>query len=261
LIERAQLHRTVFEHAEHQHFATIDSTNRRAMEAAADGAPEGSIFTADEQTAGRGRGDHRWHSPAGEGLYVSVVLRPKLPPNDALWLSLIAGLAVHAAVLKVTSIAPDLRWPNDIMLGPKKMGGILTELATEGNAVQHAVIGLGLNVNQSQFPADIAHIASSLRIETDREWPRDEILIALLRALSDEYRTLLRGKDARQHIIGRFEECSSYARGARVEVDDHGATQFRGITEGLDQRGFLRVNTGTEVRTVLSGGVRKLTTR
>jgi BirA family biotin operon repressor/biotin-[acetyl-CoA-carboxylase] ligase len=261
LIEQAHLRGTLFEHANPKHFASIDSTNRRAMEAATAGAPEGSIFTADEQTAGRGRGDHKWHSPAGEGLYVSIVLRPKLPPNDALWLSLIAGLAVHDAILKVTSIAPDLRWPNDMMLGAKKMGGILTELATEGAALQHAVVGIGLNINQPQFPSDIAQIATSLRIETDREWPRDEILVALLRALSDEYRALLSGRDFRPQIIRRFEQCSSYARGARVEVDDHGTPMFRGITEGLDERGFLRVNTGSEIKTVLSGGVRKLTSR
>jgi BirA family biotin operon repressor/biotin-[acetyl-CoA-carboxylase] ligase len=261
LIEQAHLRGTIFERAEHRHYPSIDSTNKRAMDAADAGAPEGSIFTADEQTAGRGRGDHKWHSPAGQGLYVSLALRPKLPPNDALWLSLIAGLAVHEAVLKVTSIAPDLRWPNDIMLGAKKMGGILTELATEGGAVQHAVIGIGLNVNQPQFPSDITRLATSLRMETDREWPRDEILTALLRALSDEYRALLSAHGSRARIIRRFEECSSYARGARVEVDDHGAAQFRGITEGLDERGFLRVNTGSEIRTVLSGGVRKLTSR
>ena len=231
------------------------------MQAADAGVGEGAIFTADEQTAGRGRGDHKWHSPAGDGLYVSVVLRPKLPPNDALWLSLIAGLAVHDAVRAVTSISADLRWPNDIMLGRKKMGGILTELATEGGAVQHAVIGIGLNINQPQFPSEIAQVATSLRIETDRDWPREEILVALLRALSDEYRALVNAQDARRRIIKRFEEYSSYARGARVEVDDHGAAQFRGITEGLDERGFLRVNTGAEIRTVLSGGVRKLTSR
>src|SRR5689334_4659849 len=97
----------LFEKKLRQHSSSVDSTNKQAMEAAAQGAPEGAHFTADEQTAGRGRGDNKWHSPAGQGLYVSVVLRPKFEPNDALWLSLIAGLAVHAAIQQVTSIAPD----------------------------------------------------------------------------------------------------------------------------------------------------------
>ena len=158
------------------HFESVDSTNKQAMQAASSGIAEGAIFTADEQTAGRGRGDHSWHSPAGQGLYVSIVLRPQLAPNDVLWLSLIAGLAVHAAIKEVTTIAVDLRWPNDIMLADKKLGGILTELGTESGRIIHAVVGIGLNINQPQFPAELAAFATSLRIETDRDWPRDEIL-------------------------------------------------------------------------------------
>lgn len=249
---------TIFHDAPHQHFPSIDSTNKQAMLAAAKGAADGAVFTADEQTAGRGRGDHSWHSPAGQGLYVSIVLRPQLAPNDVLWLSLIAGLAVHAAIKETTTIALDLRWPNDIMLGDKKLGGILTELGTEGGRINHAVIGIGLNINQPQFPAELAALATSLRIETDREWPRNEVLNALLRALDREYRALLASPAATGDIIRRFEQASSYARGARVTVDDHGAAQFTGVTDGLDARGFLRVQTSDGMRTVMSGGVRKI---
>jgi BirA family biotin operon repressor/biotin-[acetyl-CoA-carboxylase] ligase len=258
VIKNSELQGTLFKRGAHQHFRKIDSTNRRAMEAAASGAPEGSVFTADEQTAGRGRGDHKWHSPAGQGLYVSVLLRPKLASNDALWLSLIAGLAVHAAIEQVTTISSDLRWPNDIMLRDRKLGGILTELATESGRTLHAVVGIGLNVNQPEFPADLRETANSLRMETDREWSRDDILIALLKSFDREYKALLSVGDARRSIIERFEKVSSYARNARVEVDDHGAAQFSGVTKGLDERGFLRVRTNEGMRTVLSGGVRKL---
>jgi BirA family biotin operon repressor/biotin-[acetyl-CoA-carboxylase] ligase len=249
---------TIFQSSTHQHFPSIDSTNKHAMKAASDGASEGSVFTADEQTAGRGRGDHAWHSPAGQGLYVSIVLRPQLAPNDVLWLSLIAGLAVYAAIERVTTIAVDLRWPNDIMLGEKKLGGILTELGTEGGRVAHAVVGIGLNINQPGFPAELAALATSLRIETDREWPRDEILTSLLRAIDREYRGLGSSPTAKAEIVRRFEQASSSARGARVAVDDHGAAQFTGVTEGLDSRGFLRVQTTDGLRTVMSGGVRKI---
>lgn len=228
------------------------------MDAAATGAPEGSVFTADRQTAGRGRGDHKWHSPAGQGLYVSMLLRPQLRPNDALWLSLIAGLGVQTAIEEVTTIAIDLRWPNDILLREKKLGGILTELATESGRILHAVVGIGLNVNQPEFPPDICEIATSLRIETDREWSRDDILVALLKAFDREYKALLTEANARRSIIERFERLSSYAHDARVEVDDHGAAQFSGVTEGLDERGFLRVRTSEGMRTVFSGGVRKI---
>jgi BirA family biotin operon repressor/biotin-[acetyl-CoA-carboxylase] ligase len=249
---------TIFAGKEHRHFASIGSTNRAAMDAALEGAPEGSVFTAEEQTAGRGRGDHSWHSPAGQGLYVSIVLRPQLPPNNVLWLSLIAGLAVHAAIREVTTISVDLRWPNDILLGGKKLGGILTELGTESGRISHAVIGIGLNINQPMFPPELAAVATALRIETDREWPRDEILTALLRAIDREYRALLSAPTSKTDIVRRFEAESTYARGARVAVDDHGATQFTGVTEGLDERGFLRVRTAQGMRTVMSGGVRKI---
>jgi BirA family biotin operon repressor/biotin-[acetyl-CoA-carboxylase] ligase len=247
---------TIFQDAPHHHFPSTDSTNKQAMLAAASGAAEGAVFTSDEQTAGRGRGDHSWHSPAGQGLYLSIVLRPQLPPNDVLWLSLIAGLAVRSAIHEVTTIAVDLRWPNDIMLRDKKLGGILTELGTESGRITQAVVGIGLNINQPHVPAELSTLATSLRIETDRDWPREEILTSLLRAIDREYRTLS-SVPAKSDIVRRFEQSSSYARGARVAVDDHGAAQFTGVTEGLDERGFLRVRTADGIRTVMSGGVRK----
>jgi BirA family biotin operon repressor/biotin-[acetyl-CoA-carboxylase] ligase len=252
-----QLRGTIFVSGIHNH-RTTDSTNKQAMHAAASGAPEGSVFTADEQTAGRGRGDHKWHSPAGQGLYASMLVRPQLGPSDALWLSLIAGLAVQAAIAHVTTISVDLRWPNDIMLREKKLGGILTELATESGRILHAVVGIGLNVNQPEFPPDLRQTATSLRIETDLEWSRDDLLIALLTAFDREYKALLIDSNARRSIVERFEKLSSYARNAQVEVDDHGAAQFSGVTEGLDERGFLRVRTSEGMRTVFSGGVRKV---
>src|SRR5438270_6589113 len=131
------------------HFLTIQSTNSAAMQAAAAGAEEGALFIAEEQLGGRGRGGHAWHSERGLGIYLSAVLRPRLGPTETLWLSLIAGLAVHEAVEAVAGITPDLRWPNDIIVGGKsggkKLGGILTELSTEPGQrkVRHVVVGLG----------------------------------------------------------------------------------------------------------------------
>src|SRR5256885_860666 len=120
---------TVF--AEHiHHFEEIDSTNAAAMLAAQSGAAEGSVFVAERQTEGRGRGGNIWHSE-GEAIYLSVILRPKMRANDILILSLATGLAVAAAVEEICAIAPDLRWPNDIMLGEKKLGGILCELNSD----------------------------------------------------------------------------------------------------------------------------------
>ncbi len=105
-----------------------------------------------------------------------MLLRPKISASDTLWFSLIAGLTAQDAISRAIGVECDLRWPNDILLGTKKLGGILTELSAEGDAVRHLVIGIGLNVNQSAFPPEIAEEATSLRIETDREWSRLEIL-------------------------------------------------------------------------------------
>lgn len=242
-------------------FGQIPSTNSAAMQAAASGEPEGSVFMADQQLQGRGRSGHGWHSASGSGIYMSVILRPLLAPADALWLSLITGLAVQTALAETVCVSADLRWPNDILLRDKKLGGILTELSADTSAIRHAVIGIGINVNQVEFPPEISSLATSLRIETDRAWPRAEIAAAILRRLDREYlqlaRTAERGEFA--DIIARFEAASSYARNLEVHVEEEGG--YTGMTAGLDERGFLRVRTSAGVRTVISGGVRKLRDR
>jgi BirA family biotin operon repressor/biotin-[acetyl-CoA-carboxylase] ligase len=263
LVFTSKLSGTIFESEERiHHFAVIDSTNSAAMQAAASGAEEGSVFIAEEQVSGRGRGGHSWHSEPSTGVYLSVVLRPKLSPNDVLWLSLVAGLAAYQALQSAVGIAPDLRWPNDIMIGDKKLGGILTELNADTRTVKYAVVGIGLNINQSQFPAEISPVATSLRIETDREWPRVEIAAALLESLDREYRTLQTeiASGAAESIIYRFEQCSSYARDAKVFVHEQADPDvgYTGRTLGLDSRGFLRIQTDTGVKTLISGGVRKI---
>ena len=244
---------TIF--AEHiHHFDEIDSTNSAAMLAAQSGAAEGSVFIAERQAEGRGRGGNIWHSEPG-AIYLSVVLRPRVQANDVLILSLATGLAVSAAVEEVCGIAPDLRWPNDILLGDKKLGGILCELNIDSGKVRHAVIGVGLNVNQADFPDGIREVATSLFQETGKSWPRVELIAALLRALHKEYQFIQSAPaDAMRSCITRFEERSSYARGKRVKVAE--GEGFEGITEGLDARGFLRVKTAGGSRLVMSGGVR-----
>jgi len=249
-------------------FPSIGSTNSYAMRQADAGAPDGSVYFADEQTGGRGRGAHTWESAVGAGLYVSVLLRPQLAPTDALWLSLAAGLAVQNAVRQVTSLEADLRWPNDLLLGKKKFCGILTELNAENpqrradaaTRVRYAVVGIGINVHQAGFPAELRGIATSLQIETGREWPRQELLAALLQSLENEVSALTEStQQAAQSICRRLEAGSTWIRGKRVRVEERedGEGGFAGVTEGLDARGFLRVRTPDGIRTVLSGGVRE----
>jgi BirA family biotin operon repressor/biotin-[acetyl-CoA-carboxylase] ligase len=240
-----------------RHFSTIDSTNTLAMREAEQGQESGTVYLADEQTGGRGRGAHEWHSAAGSGLYVSILVRPQIAPADILWLSLATGLAVQAAVRDVTSLAPDIRWPNDLLLSGRKMGGILTELNAEVTRVRHAVIGIGINVHQPSFPAELATLATSLKIETGREWSRQDLLVALLRRMNQEIGHLTTPhslESATVDIRNRLATNSTWVQGKSVIVTE--ADTFSGITDGLDSRGFLRVRTTLGTRTVLSGNVR-----
>jgi len=239
------------------HYYKIGSTNAEAMQAAAEGAPEGSVFLAEEQLSGRGRGAHSWHSERSTGIYCSVVLRPAMPPSDALILSLAAGLAVQSAVEVVAPVShPDLKWPNDLLLNGRKFCGILTEMNSEATRVRHLVVGIGINVNQTKFPAELHEIATSLKNETGTEWSRVELCAALLKSLDREYRALVDGAGARESIVRRFEENSSSVRGRKVRVEENG--EMEGVTEGLDTRGFLQVRTAGGLRTVLSGTVRTI---
>jgi BirA family biotin operon repressor/biotin-[acetyl-CoA-carboxylase] ligase len=240
-----------------RHFASIDSTNTLAMREAEEGQEIGTVYIADEQTGGRGRGAHSWHSAPGSGLYVSILLRPRLAPADILWVSLATGLAVQQAIREVTSLAIDLRWPNDLLLSGRKLGGILTELNAEVTRVRHAVIGIGLNVHQPAFPPELASLATSLTIETGQEWSRQDLLVAVLRNVDREIcRLTTRELDtATADIRERLTAGSSWVKGKQVVVTE--SDTFAGTTDGLDSRGFLRVRTADGIRTVLSGGVRE----
>lgn len=252
------------------HFNEVDSTNSLAMHAAAqtdydpDRAPEGVVFLAEEQTAGRGRGPHTWESERGAGIYCSFLIRPPMSPSEALWLSLASGVGVQDAVREVTALQTDIRWPNDLLVNEKKFAGILTETSSDSTRVKHAVIGIGINVNQTSFSGELAGAATSLRIESGREWNRLDLAAALIRAVDREYRALLRAMNGPirtpalrfEPIMRRIEARSSYAHGKLVHVDEDGG--YNGITDGLDPRGFLRVRTDKGLRMVISGSVRPL---
>jgi BirA family biotin operon repressor/biotin-[acetyl-CoA-carboxylase] ligase len=253
-ILRPLLRGTIFD--EHlQHFYKIGSTNTAAMAAAADGAPEGSVLLAEEQTAGRGRGANAWQSPRSTGIYCSVIVRPTAPPSEVLVLSLAAGLAVRTALQQVDSrVNADLKWPNDLLIEGKKVCGILTEMNAEATRVRYIVVGFGINVNQASFPVELQ--ATSLRLVTGSEWSRVELVAALLKSFDREYRQLLEDSRARESILRRFAASSSWVQGKCVRIEENGSG-FEGTTEGLDTRGFLQVRTLRGVQTVLSGTVRE----
>lgn len=243
------------------HFPTVDSTNSLALEAAQAGSRTG-VWVADEQTAGRGRSGHAWHSVAGEGLYVSALIAPSLPIRLALLISLATGLAAKHAVAEVTGLEADIRWPNDLLLQRKKCGGILVETAVaplnapnSDATLRYAVIGVGINLNQKIFPDDIAQLATSLQIESNTLVSREAMLVALLRALDAELRML--STEHEGQLLERFTSASTWVRGKRVRVEESGG--YTGLTAGLDDSGFLLVDSDDGVRrTVLSGGVREL---
>jgi BirA family biotin operon repressor/biotin-[acetyl-CoA-carboxylase] ligase len=253
-ILRPLLRGTIFDEHLH-HFYKIGSTNTAAMASAAEGAPEGSVFLAEEQTAGRGRGANSWQSQRSTGIYCSVVLRPAVPPSEVLGLALAAGLAVQSAIQQVDSrVAADLKWPNDVLIGGKKVCGILAEMNAEATRVRYLVVGIGINVNQASFPKELG--ATSLRLVTRSEWSRVDLVAALLKSLDREYRQLLEDPEARDSILRRFAENSSWVQGKAVRIEENGSS-FEGTTEGLDPRGFLLVRTPKGTQTVLSGTVRE----
>ena len=244
-----------------RHFPSIDSTNIRAVEAATADAPDGTVFVADEQTAGRGRGGHTWHSAARDGLYVSAIIRPSMALSEALWISLATGLAAQSAIRKTARLEADIRWPNDILIGTKKCGGILVETASFPGTPAHlryAVIGIGINVNHAEFPPELSALATSLLIESGAPASREALLANLLLALAAEIDLLeaeLRGTHHGMTLLKRFTAASTWVEGKRVRVEEEGG--YTGTTAGLDRRGFLLVAGDDGVlQTVLSGGVR-----
>jgi len=220
------------------HFFKTDSTNAVALRLAAEDEPHGTLVIAEEQTAGRGRLGRAWHSEKTSGIYLSIILRPELAPQQAPLLTLVAGLAARDAVVQVTGLAVDLRWPNDLLAGGKKFCGILTEMQAEAQRIHYVVVGIGVNVNHTKLPAELEPIATSLRLATGRAVSRLELLAHLLTSFDRYYNRLLGEGSA--PLIARFQEVSSYAQGKRVRVVAPRET-ISGVTEGLDATGTLLV--------------------
>jgi BirA family biotin operon repressor/biotin-[acetyl-CoA-carboxylase] ligase len=243
---------TIF--ADRLHFSPVTgSTNSDALTAAREGAPHGSVYFADEQLAGRGRGDHTWHSASGEGLYVSVLLRPNMAPAHLPVVPLAAGLAAANAIFVASQLKVDLRWPNDLLVGDRKVGGILVESKTDGNGALFVVIGIGINVHQRSFDPAHSTPATSLDLESGRHISRQALLIALLESLQRET-CGLHDPVVVAAIPSRITLASTWLWNRPVEV--HGPQACVGVTRGLDSNGFLLVQTADGIVTVQTGGIR-----
>src|SRR6201998_3548740 len=220
------------------HFFKTDSTNRVAMELGFAGEPEGTVVLAEEQTAGRGRAGRSWHSERGTGLYFTLLLRPRLAPVQAPLLTMLAGISAHMAIQAQTGLVPELKWPNDLLLNGKKIGGILTEMHAEPNAVRFIIVGIGLNVNQEKFPPELASLATSLRKESGKTNYSLELLVRLLTQFETDYNRFLR--EGPEFVVERFQNVSTFAKGRRVRVDT-GRDSYVGTTAGLSPDGLLLV--------------------
>ncbi len=238
------------------HFFKVDSTNTVAMHLGENGELHGAIVLAEEQSAGRGRAGRKWISEKSSGISCSILLRPPIPPAHAPLLTLVAGLAARDAAAEDLDTAPDIRWPNDLLVRGRKFSGILTEMRAEPDRVHYAVVGIGMNVNQTKMPAEISDIATSLRIESGKTHSRLELLVRLLRHFDRYYNQFL--AEGSTPIIRRFSQVSSYFQGKRVRITTNTET-YTGSTAGLEPSGVLRVarDDGRGVELVLSGDVQE----
>jgi len=177
-------------------FHSIESTNTAAKDLARQGAPAGTVLIADCQTGGRGRRGRSFHSPAGSGIYMSVILRPGCSPAELMHLTCATGVAMCDALESACGFRPGIKWTNDLVWGKRKLGGILTELGlTPSGRVDYAIVGIGINCCQQEFPPEIRNIAGSISSVTGREIPRAQIAAAMIQALWHMDRCLLTCRD------------------------------------------------------------------
>jgi BirA family biotin operon repressor/biotin-[acetyl-CoA-carboxylase] ligase len=237
-------------------FDSIDSTNIEAVRQAKIGASEGLCIVAREQTRGRGRLDRSWQSPRDAGLYLSIVLRPRLEMKAWPLITLMAALAVSDTLRLLYRLAPDIKWPNDVCLGDRKLCGILAE-TFETEAGSACVLGIGINLRAVAVPPELEASATSVESAAQIVPDAEAMLQALLRQLATRYEQL-QEMDGVPVVLRDWMAASSYARGKYVRVDA-GAEVFAGVTLGLEDDGALRVEVANgEIKVVRAGDVRSV---
>ncbi len=232
----------------------VGSTNDVVMSAGRAGAPEGLAVLADRQTAGRGRRGRSWASPAGVGLYTSILLRPGRPPGRVSLLTLVAGLAVAEAIQEVAGLDPRLKWPNDILVGGRKLAGILCELTSTDASVSYVALGIGINVNHGSrdLPEELSSEATTLSLATGRTIPRGDLASALYNALDRWYAAFCEGRTEAILALAR-QRSATLGRPVAVQGEDG---QWRGLAVDLDDDGALLVQEdGGSLRRVVASEV------
>jgi BirA family biotin operon repressor/biotin-[acetyl-CoA-carboxylase] ligase len=235
------------------------STNDIAARLAESGAQDGTTVVAETQTAGRGRHGRVWFSPSGAGLYVSVIVRPGTGQydhkNPAALLTLASGVAIAEAVRAATGLPAEIKWPNDVLVGGRKLAGILAEATVQAGAVQFIVVGFGVNLQPAAYPPQLASRVTSIEVETTRPADRALMLAEILAALGERYADLRAGRfDA---ILSAWRRLASSLPGARVEWDSP-AGVVSGFAQDIDRYGALLVRVGERTERVVAGEVRWL---
>ena len=235
-----------------RHYRQVRSTNDVAAALADQGAAHGTVVVADAQTAGRGRHGGRWFSPAGTGLYVSVLLRTVSAPV----LTLAVGVAVAEALRACGGLEATLEWPNDVVVAaggrPRKVAGILVEATTARDWVERAIVGIGINIREAEWPAELAERAGSVEGFTGRRVDPAHLLVELLSAVATYCAEIESGAVA--GVLSRWEALSPTSRGAMVEWSV-GSVRHRGVTEGIDEHGALLVRAGVRLERLAGGEV------
>lgn len=230
-----------------------DSTNIQAKKLAEEGEPEGTLVVANAQQAGKGRRGRSWSSPSGENIYMSFLLRPQIPPQCASMLTLLAGMACARAVKEETGLTAAIKWPNDLVLNGKKICGILTEMSTELEQIHYIVTGIGINVNQTDFPEEIRDKATSLKLESKRRENRSALIASSMKWFEQYYEEFLQTRDF-SRLKKEYEGMLANMQ-ETVQVLDP-VQPFTGICRGIDREGQLlvKLSDGSE-RRVRSGEV------
>ena len=219
-------------------FTETDSTNVRARKLGENGAAHGTLVVAEQQTAGRGRRGRGWESPAGSSIYMSLLLRPEFLPNKAPMLTIVMAYSVATALREQTGLDFRIKWPNDIVLNGKKVVGILTEMSTEIEYINHVVIGVGINVNTEAFPEEICATATSIRRDSGKTWRRAELIAAILRQFEVQYERFVKEEDLaylREAYDAILVNCN---REVRILGEKDG---YRAVALGIDDQGELLV--------------------
>jgi len=235
------------------YFSETDSTNTRAKALADQGAPEGTVIVSEKQTVGRGRKGRNWFSPSREGIYVSLILRPDISPDEAPKTTLLTAVAVAEALISLTRLKVNIKWPNDILISGKKIAGILKEIKAEMDAIDYIIVGLGLNVNTPDFPDDIREKATSILIETGAPFSRVRVIKEYLKQYERYYKIF--GSIGFDPILARWKTLSNII-GQQITVESMG-TEHTGQVQDIDKDGvlILKDNSGQYHR-IFSGDVR-----